>query len=355
MFIVLGNTDENTSELWRAAHDGDYNLVVEEVLRGEDPEATGSTRSCTPLHVAALRGHDLIVRYLLNTERHSFHGRVLREQGRVPARRARQTVDVRDKYNQTPLQYAAAGLMSHVVTLLIQYGAAVSHPGTSVYEPVNLAAKGRFYAKGYEYVDVDATRLEVVRILLVAGADTCTGFNWHHGIDNVWHKAIEAQNNTNLLKLLLEESTTPIPVARNGNTIMHEVAGLRYMLSEDGIDIKMLEMLVEHGENPFAKNGFDETPLFFAVRRNKVDTVRYLISLGIGLDADDPMLRALYKSSSPEVWDVIRAGYRAPRCDAVIMSHHPRLGERSLLRLLGPKLLQMVLDETVGDSELDRL
>lgn len=158
MRIVLRGIDaDETPSLWIAAYNGSVKRVVVKLGREEDLEATGSSRKCTALHAAALRGHHLVVEALLA---------------------GGANVHAVDIDGLTALQYACSRLKQKAASALINSGADVTEPTNPDYAPVWLAASALLdwdsdpyvtYGDDHKtptYVQLNEARLKMVNQLI---------------------------------------------------------------------------------------------------------------------------------------------------------------------------------------------
>ena len=377
--FYVGHIYDDTNELWREAQKGNYLKVKDLVEGGADCSVKGGRTQCSPLHIACLMGHEIIVRFLLDfydSHKKTFQGRNAREQGIVTGSMTRtdgRPLDEVDKNGYTPIFYACGGLRPRVVEILIACGADISSAvNHHMYTPIDYAAVGCIYRKNdndymvcisafsleqsYAQLEVvENAQLEVVEILLRAGVvlhkTSLSSLN-----NTVWRSAIEARHGTELLELLLRERpNVDIPTYRNGSTIIHAVADLSIDRCQDGRDIRMVSVLVAYGLDPFHKNNFGETPLHNAVRSHNVELIRYLCPLLIATHEDSKdILNALWDVADPDTWTEIEnivddIGHES--CVAFAMGLQERLGVGSRVLNLKPELLRMVLERVLGRVE----
>lgn len=141
-------------ELWYAAAVGDVSGIDEALARGAKLDA-GDVDGVTPLHIAAERGHDTVVRRLLTAgadpaARTATGATALHLAAREQERRVVRLlldygapVDARDSFGYSPLHDAATRGSGMVAAMLVEAGAnpnARDHFGTT---PMHLAARDR--------------------------------------------------------------------------------------------------------------------------------------------------------------------------------------------------------------------
>jgi len=342
--------------LWEAVYIGDIHRVKSLLSTGVDPQEKASTNNCTALHVAALHGKLEIVYEL-----------ILAAQMGCRDYTGLSVCNVQDGKGLMPLHYACSRLMINVCKMLITFGAATSTEHCQYSQPVLIAARAgtqRLEDEVYGYgpcvgIYGDGLfrqmRLQVVELLLEKGADV-SNCKWCQCRMMIWELAIESYTDTALLKLLLNAVAVTgksIPVHRNGDTIMHYVAGLNGHLSENGADIKMLEMLRLHARKTHnnrldisTENRDGNTTLYFACKFGKIDTVKYLLDQGVDPPIENS-LDDLSRVTSQDVWDILVAEFnrREERNIAFAMASHQRLGTMSLPRSLPPEVMRVISEQ----------
>ncbi|XP_064473258.1 transient receptor potential cation channel subfamily A member 1 homolog isoform X2 [Ornithodoros turicata] len=220
----------------------------------------------SPLHYAVENNHPDIVRYLL-------------ENGVNP--------NVKSTTSYAPLNLAAIHSTVEVCKLLIEHGADVESLAEDNKTPLLLASQNQKpdivtylldQGAGIEDCDlegntpllcaVDSGNVDVVHILLERGANIACrngeGFN-------VLHTAVLSKNAT-VLKQLLQ-----IPMSKklinigdsDGDTPLHHAAKNAFL--------DIVQMLLEHGALPSARNNCDETTLHSACAYNFPNVVREIV------------------------------------------------------------------------------
>ncbi|KAJ1464916.1 hypothetical protein T484DRAFT_1757757 [Baffinella frigidus] len=170
--------------------------------------------------------------------------------------------------------------MSKTVAILIKFKADVSSLDKPDFAPVWLAATalvdqdpdGAYGDTVFE--NLQDARLSMIRTLLMAGA-RLEYFLWGGPNTTIWELAIESRGDTRLLQLLLKNGWADPPITERGNTIAHMVTMLPDSECIAGADCDMLKLLDR--EQLEAENHDNHTPLFFAIQRNKVKTVAFLL------------------------------------------------------------------------------
>jgi ankyrin repeat protein len=288
---------------WQAAYDGDVGKLQSLLSHGVDvyeltPGAYGC--KCTPLHVAAYRGHTNIVQVLLS-DATRFHAPGI-QIGHHPA------VYVTDSAGIPALHYAMRGLHIEVAKLLLANGAN-ANPGMHLCAriccespPVLIASKAKFsgYNQCFRGQDSSGTvrewadrRVDMMRLLFSHGAllpapeymnasftiwEIATGHN-HHGEDEEPH--------TGMLELLIEydRHTNRIPLPGEFSPV-HMVACLDYYASMHGADLALLSVLVKNGYNLEGRDFSGRTPMHIANSMKKSKFVEILLDAGVNLFDD---------------------------------------------------------------------
>lgn len=172
-----------------------------------------------------------------------------------------------------PLHYAADKGCADLVALLIERGANTTRLTKTDWSPLALA--------------VDNSHLEATTILLQKGGDVIT----HHG-DNwpVLHLASDV-GEINIIKLLLLHGADVSMLDR------HAYLPLQRACLEG--HIKAVDILVEHGADVNTPRTQGSTPLIDAISQGHVELAKHLLELGAKFDAQDafgttPLLEAIY-------------------------------------------------------------
>ena len=358
----INDVTYDTTELWKAALYGDLNKVRELLGASADYRAKCSARECTALHIVALMGHDEIVLLLLDHASDDVVPETPRRyicEKDMPCR----YIDERDICGYRPLSYASAGLRPSVITILISHGTtpdtekdACTYDNLYFCPLLKLAVEGCIYSvdtdnklsddENISLIEREDRQLRTVRCLLAKPDFPRKG--------SIWHTAISSDN-TRLLELLLEEQwreSLSVSHEKDREYLLHSVANKPSRLCANNIDISMLKMLIDYGENPFKQDDKRATPLNYAIARGKTNTVKYLMNLLFvsKLEVNENTIRLLQECSrSKEMTSVIKQEFRKYRLkceEAFLMGHHDRLGKQSCIRMLEEELLRMVLNRS---------
>ena len=282
MRITLRNIEDSTDSLWRASYAGNLNKVDWCLKRNPQFEERASARRCTALHAAALMGHHEVVEKLLSYQKGTNKSTNVRQANGPHSSGITADVNARDIDGFTPLQYAVSRLMTKTVAILIKFNGDVSSLDKPDFAPVWIAATAIYHDPDVDYgdspgertVELQDARLAMVKTLLVAGA-RLEYFQWGGANTTIWELAIESRKDTRLLQLLLKYGWADPPIKPDGDTIAHCVTKLPLWKCIAGADCDMLKLLDR--EQFDAENNNGETPLFWAIKNNKVRTVKIML------------------------------------------------------------------------------
>jgi ankyrin repeat protein len=97
-----------------------------------------------------------------------------------------------------------------------------------------------------------------------------------------------AQNNPDMVSLLLKYGANPYRVDENGRMPVHAAIPEYQQSPEDiGKGIEMLKLLFAGGVNIDQRDIIGQTPLMYAARSNKLQTLSFLIENGADINATD--------------------------------------------------------------------
>ena len=231
---------EGESELHAAVRAGDLSKVILLVETGEKVDSFDSN-GWTPLHAAAARGNDDILRHLLC---------------QFP------NVEIRGTHmnEDTPLSFAALNGQAKSVEILLEFGANIHTRNKCKYTPVMVAAYERHDSVvqcliGYGANPNDAAGFSGSALLLASGAG-----KWR----------------VPTLRALIQGGADVNPSHPNGFTPLHHIA-------EYGGEDEMAYLL-EQGCKADAPQWNGITPLFIAIKESKLECVRLLLNSGADRD-----------------------------------------------------------------------
>ncbi|KAJ7385762.1 Transient receptor putative cation channel sub A member 1 [Desmophyllum pertusum] len=255
--------------------------------RGADPSAKGKKGS-TPLHFAARRGNDAVVKILL--ERPSVH------------------VDVEDSSGKTALHLACNEGHGEVCQLLLNYGADIQAVSADKTTPLHNAIinghsqVARMILNRAADRDVDTNKRE-----LVGNEDLQCSTVLHMAAWNNDVKTAELclDNGSDVNTRKCNESTALHIAATKGNLEMAELlisrgAGVNMKDGDSKTPIhraalfnqtKLIELLVEKEAKVNARDGEGRSPFLNAVAAGHVDSARILLKLGADIRATDLLMK----------------------------------------------------------------
>ena len=221
------NQAQLRNELYAAAHAGRINDVTRLLLQGADPNSKNDGGAAA-LHAAAIEGHTTVVKELL-------------------ARGA--GVDPRNESAATPLHGACLGGHREIVRVLIGSGADVNAQLDDGGTPLHIVAEG--------------CHTEIAGLLLGARADVRVNDNY--GATPL-HIAAR-QGCKQLAEMLLGKGADA-----NGRDNLG-VTPLHHAVINQGTDTELIELLLRHKADPYAKDHGGFSALMFAEAKGLSNTV----------------------------------------------------------------------------------
>jgi ankyrin repeat protein len=363
----IEDVTHETTKLWKAALYGDLTKVQELLGARADYRVKCSERECTALHIAALMGHDKIVLLLLDHASESDDIDTDTPQRYICAKDMPcRYIDQRDIDGYRPLSYASAGLRPSVINILISHGATpdtekdtCTYPALHFCPLFKLAVQGCIYSVDTENtlsmdehensVERQDQQLQTIRCLLAKPDFPMKGSIW---------KIANNSDSTRLLELVLEEqwreSLSKSYENETREFLLHTFVNKRPHQHDPNIDLTMLKMLIDYGENPFKQDYHRRaTVLDYAIARGKTNEVKYLMRLLFKSKLEvNANTIGLMRDWSPNKYmkDLIDQEFEEFKkhtleCEeAFLMGHHDRLGKQSCVRMLEEELLRMVLN-----------
>ena len=259
---------------------------------------------CTPLHLAALKGHLEIVRLLIKKGArinltHIKEGG-LHEIGAGHGGKG-----------QTPLHFAAKAGHAEIVKLLVENGANINKLASKKQTPLSLAIQNNHFS--------------VAEYLLENGADHTLSFLLHETIKNGEPEAVEFLIKRNLNINLKDD---------NGWAPLHYALGSEHPT--------MLELLINNGATFDIKKRDLSKVLKNAIDAGNMSAVRLLVSHGAKLDAKDktrqPLFHSAIKSPDPNIFKFfIKHKIRfdgSPRKASILLSEACSMGNIEAAKLM---------------------
>lgn len=275
--------------LHMAAQQGNAAMVALLIKAGADVNIRASGR-LTAIEEALVRGHMDAARKLLaaGAEQSFFTdvalGKTAEARRKIAADGS--IVDRPDGLSRTPLFYAIGNGNTEMARLLIDAGAAINTVPESLEEsPLHWAAQRK--------------QTEMARLLLNAGADVnCEEYYYGTPL----HRAVEVEDLATV-RVLLEFGADTFWPDDGGYTPLHHVVEwesteMAQALLAAGAD---LDQKTDADHRPCGDLfGGGEAPLLLAVKRKRIEMVRWLLDHGADVNAEDKYRRTAWDELGPE-------------------------------------------------------
>ncbi|KAK3892933.1 hypothetical protein Pcinc_003239 [Petrolisthes cinctipes] len=217
---TMSHMDQKAVALLKAAASGDHNLVSQLLASGV-PVNGGGDGTRTPLHVAALAGHEGVVAALLEArvqieavssddgDKRALHLACRSGCGCVVELllQAGADIEAREKYGWSPLHEASVVGNAQIVKILVEAGANIEATGLGRWQAIHRAAQWG--------------RVEVIHALLDGGANIEA-----QGIDDcrpIHYAAM--RGHIKVLEALVKRGCDLFARDVNGSTVLHSAAG----------------------------------------------------------------------------------------------------------------------------------
>lgn len=223
--------------LWKAARSGDIKRVQSLISSGADVNSKNED-GLTPLHVAAVRGREAIVKLLIEQDA---------------------DVTTKNKDGQTLLHHVAREGHVNIVELLLDSGADLSAKDNAKRTPLNYALRWR--------------KRDVVELLVTRGADVNTKDGT--GITPLHYAS--SWEDSDIVKLLISKGADVNAKRANGETPLHYAARAGRL--------NVAELLVVNGANVNAKQEDGLTPLHMSAQEGHTNFVKLLLTKSADVDA----------------------------------------------------------------------
>lgn len=278
--VILGFLFQGTmmaEEIHDAARDGD--LAKVEALLAKDPElvhAKGSNEK-VPLHFAAERDEQKIVKYLLQHKAQ---------------------VDARNVAGETPLHYAVGWGYQDMIKLLLDHGAAINsqtNNGDTLLHYTRFRGFGEVAALLIAHgADINKKNNEGVSVLEQAaglGQDGVVEVLLKHKAEvNIAGEkgpslllAAVRMGNQGFIELLLKKGVDVDEKSEAGINILHAAA--------IGSNQKMVDMILSQGGDMHSPNQNGGNLLHSAIRGNLIDLAQKLIKTGVAVNTQNELGR----------------------------------------------------------------
>lgn len=324
---------EGRTLLCAAVEGGNDNIVSSLLKAGakKDVNVRCGEREWSPLHYAALGGHETIARMLMmagayadDTKGMSCTPLNLAVRGGYE----RLAVDLlirgappnaRDRTGQTPLHLAAKKGLDQILSTLLLRGADIDMVDTRKSTPLHLAAR-----HGH---------LSAAKSLLEAGADT-----YMRNISNCEALDMAArEGHDDVLRALIQHGAPVSPAG--GMTALHWAALRNH--------VRATEVLIDSGADVLASTSGDGQPLHSAAKGGSCDAIRVLLQHKAEVDGQSRVLQTPLMLACMHVAEraadlLLRSGADEARVDSV---------GRSALQLIGMGLTERKRQRRAVDVE----
>ncbi|KAF7920650.1 hypothetical protein BELL_0335g00130 [Botrytis elliptica] len=212
---------------------------------------------------------------------------------------AKADIDCRDDNGWSVLQTATYSGHHEIVQKLLSAGADKSYPGDETQPLIKALKKGYFKccraiveagaptiaSEGSRpplWFGVDDLNKKMCELLLKHGADP----NWKAGLDHapILTRAVQRGGDVDLVKLLLDNGAD-VNVADESSSLKESVISTAAGLGLTDV----VKLLAERNADVNVSGAEGVTPIYFAARSNKPETVQLLLDLGANLEMDEKL------------------------------------------------------------------
>src|SRR6267142_2301370 len=205
------------------------------IARSQDVHSRGLNDNSTPLHLASIKGHVQVTRFLVE------HGA---------------DATARAKHEETPLHRASQGGHVDLAHFLVEHGADTTARDAAGWTPLHHASQQ------------DSGNVNFARFLVENGADAMA--QDEHG-ETPLHQA-SLNGHLDFARFLVERGADVTVQGEHVGTPLHQAS--QYCRTD------LARFLVERGADVRARDKYGQTPLHTAAFRGRLDLARFLIEHG---------------------------------------------------------------------------
>jgi len=306
----------------------------------------------TPVHVAAFRGHNDILQFILSMKP--------------------EAISTNSPSNMTPLHYAAEEGHAATVVMLLSRGAKICE-NTAGHTPLHCALNSvhenvvKIFLENdrtdmmtkmqpmltYAFCGTKPPPLSLLNLLIDHGADVNTN-SQVNGQSPIFYAA--GSDNTAILELFLRHGGDVTAKDYFGVTPLHEAAAFQPAT---------VDILIGAGARVNERDDEGQTPLYWAVERGREDVVRTLLEKGADINAVDacgmsPLIRACAQCCVHVNTRMVKlliengAAVESKDADGMTALHHAsREGHTEIVSLLLKRGARVRDRDRSGDNALD--